>query len=232
MVEVLNKPLKVGDMVIPMITHTGKLSENSLFGIVIGSNTVFMLDEGKQKYVEKYCNKCYKIDINDDFIREQYILLNNEYPKWFQRDIPVKAKNLFKGEVLYHTVKHGYRNLEYLQYLVYLGKLNISVKCKDYTGKVFSKSFVDSYCYIVFDSYYGDDIVKFEYDIKNKKDIDFINLVFKEYRGSNNYAFQNSIKIVNSPLKGLFHAGEFTINDINNGNYEYDCLHMSCSFKY
>lgn len=210
MQELLNKDLKVGDLVIPLITHTGKVLENSLFGIVVGFKEVFMYDEKTQTYKKKVCSKCYKMEIDDDIKKNQLGILIKEYNNWTKLERPVLKSEMSIGDVLYKKNKSGT-----IDYYIYLGKYRIILS--NINGEVSNQSVYTRYNHYYVKYSYLDNITLLDSLIEKGTSVDLSYLLFGSIRHS---IFSKSITdilhIKSSLLKGLYRCGHLSIDNIEN----------------
>lgn len=209
--ELLDKSLQVGDLVIPLITHTGKLVEQSLFGLVIGSKEVFMYDEKTQTYKKKICSKCYKMEIDDNIKRNQLYILKREYNIWIKQEKSVLKNDLVLGDVLYKENKDG--NLDYY---IYLGRYRITLfNMYNEILKNIETFNRYNYCYLKFSSL--DNITLLDSLIKKEE---LVNLSYLLFGPIGHSIFNKSIidMLYVKPilLKGLYKYGHLCIDGIDN----------------
>lgn len=209
--ELLDKPLKVGDLVIPFITHTGKIIEKSLFGLVVGSKEVFMYDEKTQTYKKKVCSKCYKMEIDDDIKRNQLYILEKEYNIWRMLEKPVLKNDLSVGDVLYCEDKDCN-----LYYYIYLGMYRITLfNMYDEMLRNVEKFNRYNYCYIKLNCL---DNIKLLDSLIEKGEL--VNLSYLLFGPVGHSIFNKSIieMLYVKPilLKGLYKYGHLCIDGIDN----------------
>lgn len=211
--ELLDKSLKVGDLVIPFITHTGKIIEKSLFGLVVGSKEVFMYDEKTQTYKKKVCSKCYKMEIDDDIKRNQLGILIEEYNNWTKQEKSVLKSDISIGDVFYKENTSG--NIDYY---IYLGKCRIILF--NMNDEILSTNGVYSrynYCYVKFS--YLDNIALLDSLIEKGVLVNLSDLLFGSIRHTIfNKSIIDILHIKPVLLKGLYRYGHLSIDNIDNEN--------------
>lgn len=228
MKELSDKVLQVGDFVIPLITHTGKVVEKSLFAIVISSKEVFMYDERSKTYRNKTCSSCYKIEIDDNIKKNQFAILTKEYKNFVAQKKAALKNELLIGDVLYKEEISG------IGYYIYLGKYRITMfnmNDEVLNHELYKLYTRYNYCYVKLD--YLDNIILLDSLIEKGELVDLSDLVFGSIRHSLfNKNITDILYVKSSLLKGLYKYGHLYINGINNDSLSASNIYSSDVYQY
>lgn len=241
MIDLTGKEVKVGDFVIPFVSHTYRMTMESLFGIVISDYKVFTYNSASSEFGFRDCVKCLKLS-DTDFdggAISTYKKLVMEYQKLQAKELSAKVtkpKKLELGQV-YKKVNPEYKSGTPIYY-IYLGEAKLVFSNK-YCSKIETLS--GKRVYLSYDNNQVDKRAdKFEYMLKNNHidNISFTDLLFNKFldvdisftgKFVNHPVFINDLfDVRDRAITGVSYIKTINITDFNDSdNYAIDTVKWS-----